>query len=464
MTFIRLLFLFLLSVPILVTSNGCATLPNVTEKIDAAPTTQGPSQIVSAKGLLSPEQSKAIMERLKRSVAPTDILERHTAVVESVTESPLTKGNKVTLLGDGQAAYAAMFKAIQSARDHINLETYIIDDDDVGRKFSDLLLKKRAEGVQVNLIYDSVGSFNNPASFFKRLTDGGIKVVEFNPINPLKARGNWLLAHPDHRKILIVDGKIAITGGINISSVYSSRLSGGRVIEKGKPLPWRDTDIQIEGPAVAEFQKLFLDTWSKQNGPKLSGGNYYPRAKEDGNALVRVVGSIPGSDNRIMFIVYVAAITFAEHSIHLTNAYFIPDDQILKAFMDAARRGVDVKIILPGTTDSAVALYAAQYNYSGLLEAGVKIYERRNALLHAKTAVIDGVWSTVGSTNMDYWSLLSNDEANAVVLNRDFAAEMEKTFTKDIVESHQIKVEEWKERPLFWKIREWFAHLFIRWL
>ena len=464
MRLIRLLFLFFLSVPILVTSSGCATLPNVTEKIDAAPTTQEPSQIVSAKGLLSPKQSKAIMERLKRSVAPTDILDRHTAVVESVTESPLTKGNKVTLVTDGQAAYAAMFKAIESARDHINLETYIIDDDEVGRKFSDLLLKKRAEGVQVNLIYDSVGSFNNPASFFKRLTDGGIKVVEFNPVNPLKARGNWLLAHPDHRKILIVDGKIAITGGINISSVYSSRLSGGRIIEKGKPLPWRDTDVQIEGPAVAEFQKLFLDTWSKQNGPKLSGGNYYPRAKEDGNALVRVVGSIPGADNRIMFIVYVAAITFAEHSIHLTNAYFIPDDQILKAFTDAAGRGVDVKIILPGTTDSAVALYAARYNYSGLLEAGVKIYERRNALLHAKTAVIDGVWSTVGSTNMDYWSLLSNDEANAIVLNRDFAAEMEKTFTKDIGESHQIKEKEWKERPLFSKIREWFAHLFIRWL
>ncbi|MCX5828332.1 MAG: cardiolipin synthase [Deltaproteobacteria bacterium] len=438
-------------------------MPNVTEKIDAAPTTQEPSQIVSAKGLLSPKQSKAIMERLKQSVAPTDILERHTAVVESVTESPLTKGNKVTLLANGQAAYAAMFKAMQSARDHINLETYIIDDDDVGRKFSDLMLKKQAEGVQVNLIYDSVGSFNNPASFFQRLTNGGIQVVEFNPINPLKAHGNWLLTHPDHRKILIVDGKIAITGGINISSVYSSKLSG-RHEGKGKPLPWRDTDVQIEGPAVAEFQKLFLDTWSKQNGPKLSGRNYYPRMKENGNALVRVIGSTPGSDNRITFIVYVAAITFAEHSIHLTNAYFIPDDQILKAFTDAARRGVDVKIILPGTTDSAMALYAARYNYSGLLESGVKIYERHNALLHAKTAVIDDVWSTVGSTNMDYWSLLSDDEVNAVVLSREFAAEMKKTFAKDIVESHQIKWEEWKERPLFSKMREWFAHLFVHWL
>jgi cardiolipin synthase len=295
------------------------------------------------------------------------------------------------------------------------------------------------------------------------LRDGGIQVVEFNPINPLKARGDWLLAHPDHRKILIVDGKITITGGINISSVYSGKLSG-RDEDDRTPLPWRDTDVQIEGPAVAEFQKLFLDTWSKQNGPRLSERNYYPRMKGDGNALVRVVGSTPGSDNRITFIVYVAAITYAEHSIHLTNAYFIPDDQILKAFADAAKRGVDVKIILPGATDSTLALYAARYNYSALLESGVKIYERRNALLHAKTAVIDGVWSTVGSTNMDYWSLLSNDEVNAVILSREFAAEMEKTFAKDLVESHQINWKEWQERPLLSKMGEWFAHLFVRWL
>jgi cardiolipin synthase len=462
MTFIKPLFLFLLSVSILGISSGCATLPNVTEKIDAAPSAQAPRQIASAKGMLSPKQSKAIMDRLQQSVAPTDILERHTAVVESVTESPLTKGNKVTLLTDGPAAYAAMFKAMQSARDHINLETFIIDDDDVGRKFSDLLLKKQAEGVQVNLIYDSVGSVTNPASFFERLRAGGVQVVEFNPINPFKAHWNWLLAHPDHRKILIVDGKIAITGGINISSVYSSKLSG-RHEHEGVPLPWRDTDVQIEGPAVAEFQKLFLDTWSKQHGPELVG-NYYPRMEENGNALVRVVGSTPGSDNRITFIVYVAAITFAEHSIHLTNAYFIPDDQILKAFKDAAGRGVDVKIILPGTTDSTMALNAARYNYSDLLESGVKIYERRNALLHAKTAVIDGVWSTVGSTNLDYWSLLSSDEVNAVVLSREFAAEMEKSFAKDLVQSHEIKWEEWKERPLLSKMREWFAHLFAHWL
>ena len=459
MTFIKPLFLFLLSVSILGISSGCSTLPNVSEKIDAAPNAQEPQQIVSAKGLLSPKQGKAIMERLQRSAKSTDTLQRFNDLIESLTESPLTKGNKVTLLADGQAAYAAMFKVIESAKDHINLETFIIDADDVGRQFSDLLLKKQAEGVQVNLIYDSVGSYANPAAFFQRLRDGGIQVVEFNPVNPFKAHGNWLLAHPDHRKILIVDGKVAITGGINISSVYSSKLSG-REEGEGAPLPWRDTDVQIEGPAVAEFQKLFLDTWSKQNGPKLSERDYYPKMKEDGNALVRVVGSTPGADNRITFIMYVAAITFAEHSIHLTNAYFIPDDQVLKAFTDAAKRGVDVKIILPETTDSTLALYAAQYNYSELLDAGAKIYERRNALLHAKTAVIDGVWSTVGSTNMDYWSLLNDDEVNAIVLSREFAAEMEKTFAKDLAESHEIKREEWNERSLFLQLREWFAHLF----
>ena len=241
---------------------------------------------------------------------------------------------------------------------------------------------------------------------------------------------------------MIVDGKVAIIGGINISKVYSGGLSGSKKV-KGEPLPWRDTDIQIEGPAVAEFQKLFLDTWSKQKGPKLSERNYYPKMKEDGNALVRVVGSTPGSDNRITFIVYVAAITFAEHSIHLTNAYFIPDEQIVKALTDAAKRGVDVKIILPGTTDSQLALNAARYNYSELLKAGVKIYERRNALLHAKTAVIDGVWSTVGSTNLDYWSLLSNDEVNAVVLSREFAVEMERMFANDLAQSDQIQWDKW---------------------
>jgi cardiolipin synthase len=460
---VKSIFFFFLFLSILSLSNGCATLPRVSEKIDAAPTAQQPRQIVSSKGLLSPEKSKAIMERLTQSVNPTDILERYTAVLESVTESPLTRGNKVTLLMDGPATYAAMFEVILSAKDHINLETFIIEDDEIGRKFTDLLLQKQAEGIQVNMIYDSVGSITTPESFFKRLRDGGIHVVEFNPVSPFKAPGRWFMVRQDHRKILIADGRVAIIGGINISKVYSSRLSGRKKV-KGAPLSWRDTDIQIEGPAVTEVQKLFLETWSKQKGPTLSGQNYYPKMEEDGNALVRVVGSTPGSDNRITFLAYVAAIMFAENSIHLTNAYFIPDDQILDAFKNAARRGVDVKIILPSTTDSQLVLCAARHNYSELLKAGVKIYERRTVLLHAKTAVIDSVWSTVGSTNMDYWSLLSNDEVNAVVLNHEFAVEMERMFASDLAQSDKIEFDKWRERPLWQKVKESLAHIFSHWL
>jgi cardiolipin synthase len=489
MKIINSFFCCFLSVTVMFLGGGCATLPNVSEMIDEAPTARETRQIVSSKGLLSPQKSKAVMERLKRSVDPTDILERHIAVVESVTESPLTKGNKVTLLADGQAAYTAMFKAIQNARDHINLESYIIEDDETGRKFADLLLQKQVEGVQVNIIYDSVGSFKTPESFFKRLRDGGIQVVEFIPVNPLNAPGEWSLTQRDHRKILIVDGKVAIIGGINISKVYSSTPFKRKRNKKG-PIHWRDTDIQIEGPAVAEFQKLFLDTWLKQKGPKLAERNYFPALapidgisaltrlspvgkgeettsnlpKEEGTALVRVVGSSPGQTNRIPFIVYVSAITFAEHSIHMTNSYFIPDDQIVKALTDAAGRGVDVKILLPGITDSKLALYAQRYHYSRLLKSGVRLYECNTSLLHAKTAVVDKVWSTVGSTNMDFLSLLNNDEVNAIILSREFAVEMERMFVRDLVYSTEIQRDEWIKRPLFPRIRDWFVNLFVRWL
>ena len=468
MKIIRPFLLFFLSVSLLSLGGGCATLPKVSDAIDNA-ATQDPPQILSARGLLSPEKSKALMERLKRSVAPTDMLERYSAVIESVSGSPLTSGNKVTLLIDGPATYAAMFKAMENARDHINLETFIIDDDETGRRFSDLLLKKQAEGVQVNLIYDSRGGFRTPAAFFQRLRDAGIQVLAFNPVNPLEARKSWNLAHPDHRKILIVDGKVVFTGGINISSVYSSSPSGksgpsGKIPGTKAPIPWRDTDVQIEGPVAAEFQKLFLDTWKTQKGPNLSDRNYFPDLKAEGHALVRAVGSSPGEANRLTFVLYVSAITFSERSLHLTNAYFVPDAETIKALCDAAGRGVDVKIVLPGNTDASLTLSAGRYHYSDLLKSGVKLYERRDVLLHAKTAVIDNVWSTVGSTNMDFWSFSSNDEVNAVILSKEFAAEMERMFAGDVAKSHEIRLEEWETRPLLPRIQEWFAHQFERWL
>ena len=360
-TILKPVGLFFLSVALLGFGGGCATLPKVSDAIDNAATApREPPQILSSRGWLSPERSKALMERLKASVAPTDMLERYSAVIESVSGSPLTSGNKVTLLIDGPATYAAMFKAMERARDHINIETFIIEDDEAGRRFTDLMLKKQAEGVQVNLIYDSRGSFSTPAPFFQRLRDAGIQVVAFNPVNPLKSRKSWRLAHSDHRKILIVDGKVVFTGGVNISAVYSSGRSG-RQPEKKPSIPWRDTDVRIEGPVVAEFQKLFLETWQSQKGPDLSGRNYFPDLKAVGKAFVRAVGSSPGEANRLTFVLYVSAITFSENSLHVTNAYFAPDDETVDALRDAARRGVDVKIILPGTTDSSLTVNAGRY-------------------------------------------------------------------------------------------------------
>ncbi|HEY6008268.1 MAG TPA: phospholipase D-like domain-containing protein, partial [Geobacteraceae bacterium] len=413
---------------------GCATTPKVADVIQEVPSSSKQPRIASAEGLLSPERSKTLIERLEHTADPTDMLQRQIAVMEAVSRSPLIKGNKVTLLIDGPATYAAMFSAIGDAKDHINLESYVFEDVKstvTGQSLVDVLLQKQAAGVQVHLIYDSVGSMGTPATLFKRLRDGGVQVIEFNPINPLVAHGQWRLTQRDHRKILIVDGKLAITGGVNISEVYSGELFGVEK-EEGEEVPWRDTDVRIEGPAVAEFQKLFLGTWQREKGAKPAERHYFPPLAEEGDALIEVAGSTPGEMNRITFIMYASAIAFAEKYVHLTTAFFVPDRQTVHALTDAAGRGVDVQLVLPRKSSSWLALHAGRYHYSELLQAGVGLCERRNVVLHAKTAVIDGVWSTIGSTNMDFLSSSKNDEVNAIILSRPFAAEMEKMFARDL--------------------------------
>jgi cardiolipin synthase len=367
------------------------------------------------------------------------------------------------LLQDGKATYAAMFAAIASAQDHINLESYIIEDDEVGQEFAAMLLAAQARGVQVNLIYDSVGGFNTPKSFFEHLAQAGMAVLEFNPINPLQAKGAWLINNRDHRKLLIVDGHTVFLGGINISSVYSS----GSVIRRpGKTdtssVAWRDTDLQIEGPVVAEFQKMFLETWRKQHGPALADKAYFPALSAQGKDIVRAIASAPDDPYSQIYLTLISAIGNAEHHVHLTNAYFVPDPQLLTALTDAAARGVEVKLILPSHSDSALVFHAGRAHYAGLLQGGVQIFERQGELLHSKTAVIDGVWSTVGSTNLDWRSFLDNDEVNAVILGREFAAQMQAMFEKDLTASTRITPEAWASRPVEFKLKEWLAQFWQR--
>jgi len=414
--------------------------------------------IENAEGELPPHQVKTILDRMKQRAGDTEILKSHVSLMEATSGQPLVAGNRATLLVDGPATYASMIQAIEQARDHINLETYIFEEDEQGARFADVLLRKQAGGVHVNLIYDSVGSKRTSKAFFERLKKGGVNVLEFNPIDPLKAKGKLLTTHRDHRKLLVIDGKVAFTGGINISDEYSSSSSGPP--KGGKEHTWRDTHVRIEGPAVAQFQRLFLETWQTQKGPPLAQRNYFPPLKEAGKELVRAIGSTPLNKDRVTYVMYLSMAKHAKYTIYLVNAYFVPDNQFLDALKDAARRGVDVRLVLPGKSDHRLVLYAGRAQYGGLLKAGVKIYERADTIIHAKPAVVDGIWSTIGSTNLETWSFVLNDEINAIIIGPELARQMEELFQADVEKSKEITPEEWSSRPISSRLWETVARLF----
>lgn len=443
--------------------SACSSLPTLVPDL-ALRRSGSPPQVEGARGPLSAAQSKAVLDRLQAGGKPSDIFERHLAVEEAVAGSPLTTGNDVRLLVDGPATYQAMIAAIAAAQDHINLETYILEDDDVGQRFAEALIIKQRQGVQVNLIRDSVGTIGTPAEFFQRLADSGIAVLEFNPVNPLMARKTWELNQRDHRKLLIVDGRIAFLGGINISSVYS----GGSFSQRSRIRPdgpaWRDTHLQLQGPVVADLQKLFVATWAQQKGPALAPKNYFPPPRNVGRQVVRAIGSSPEEPYSQIYATLLSAIASAETSVRITNAYFVPDPQLLDVLTAAAQRGVDVRLILPSRTDSWLVFHAGRRYYARLLRAGVKIHERRGVILHSKSALIDGVWATVGSTNLDWRSFLHNHELNAVVLGPEFGRQLQALFDQDLAESQEITLEAWRQRGLDLRVKELFAQAWEYWL
>ncbi len=442
---------------------ACTSLPRIHP--DMAPVRDGAVQVSGANGPLSAARSRAVLDGLKGRGSETNIFDRHLALEEAVAGTPLVAGNKVLLLQDGPATYQAMFAAIREARDHINMESYIIEDDEVGAQFSQALIARQQQGVQVNLIYDAVGSMNTPPEFFKRLTDAGVKVLQFHPINPLAAKAGWNVNQRDHRKLLVIDGRVAFLGGINISSVYSGGSAGSRPTGKpGSGLPWRDTQVRIEGPVVADFQKLFLDNWAHEKGDALAQRNYFPALTNKGNLVVRCIGGSPDEPYSAIYATLISAIGSAETEVLLSNAYFAPDPQLLEALKSAVKRGVDVKLLLPSKHDSGLVFHAGRSYYDELLSAGIKIYERKTALLHSKTVLIDGVWSTVGSTNLDWRSFLHNQEITAVVLGPDFGAQMKAAFERDLAESQPIILEAWQQRTLGFRMKESLARMWEYWL
>ena len=403
---------------------GCASLPAVDADIAAAARTNN-----------DPSGTLDLMRRQE----------------ERVTHIPFVAGNAVTLVTDGQQTYAALAAAIDGARQRIDMESYEFDPVE-GARFGDLLLAKRAQGVEVNLIFDSFGSLDTPASLIARLRQGGVLVLEYHPVGfftglPLD------LNRRDHRKLLVVDDAIAITGGVNINQVYDIRRQTrrGRPVDPAK-LAWRDTDVRIEGPVVEQFERIFEQTWKGQHGPPLPPPP--PPATRRGDALVQAIDGTPSRHRTLIYRTLLVTISLARTSIHLTTGFFAPTPDLDHALEAAARRGVDVEIVVPAHSSSATVIAAGRAHYEDLLEAGVKIFERRGVFLHAKTAVIDHAWATVGSANLDWRSVIYNNEINAVILDRGFAQRMEALFADDVAASHPIDPQTWAHRSLLERLEE----------
>jgi cardiolipin synthase len=439
--------------------SGCASLPDY-QRLRRTDTSQTQPVVIGQEGMLSPARTEQILRDLQQQ-GKSSLLDRHLAFMQAINSIPLVVGNAVRLLIDGPSTYDAMFDAIASAHDHVNLETYIMEADAIGEKFAAALIEKRAQGVQVNLMYDGVGARGTPKEFFGRLGAHGIKVCEFNPVNPLKGR-LFRLNNRDHRKILVVDGKIGFTGGVNISRVYSSSIFKNR--GAGPEFAWRDTHIEVRGPAVKDFQRIFFSNWSKQKCPAPAPGDYFPELKAQGDTVVQTIASSPETKLNMIYLGLLSAISHAERSIDITMAYFLPDAQTIDALRQAVRRGVKIRLLLPGFSDSWFTFYAGRAHYEELLRAGVRIYERRDALLHAKTVVIDGVWSTVGSSNMDLRSFLHNDEMNVVVLGSEFGRQMHDMFQADLARSVPVDLTKWEKRGTLERLKENLARMWEYWL
>jgi cardiolipin synthase len=443
---------------------SCKTLPTV-DNITDGPAPRGSPTVATANGKLPQQQASQLLARRWSRATPD--LKSLALLEEQATGVPLIAGNKVTLLFDGPATMREMMAAARAATTTINLETYIFDQDPVGIQFADLLIEKQRQGVTVNVMYDAVGTLGTPQAFFDRMKQAGITLLAFNPVNPGARTGKWELNNRDHRKLMVVDGKVAFTGGINISATYAnsslfrSKRPPGKV--DGKSVGWRDTHIKIEGPAVATLQWAFINNWVNQEAGELPERDYFPKLAPAGDKMVRVLATAPDRTSEIYKSLLVA-INEAKKSIHITSAYFVPDQNTIDALCDAAKRGVDVKLVLPGVSDHGMVFHAGRGFYDQLLGSGVRIYQLQIAILHAKTAVIDGAWSTIGSANIDYRSFLHNYELNVMVIDPAFGRDMESAFNEDLRDSKEVTLEQWHDRPISDRIKEWAARLGQYWM
>jgi cardiolipin synthase len=362
----------------------------------------------------------------------------------------LLAGNRIDTLLNGDQIFSAMLQDIRSAQKTITFETYIYWSGNIGKLFAETLSERARNGVKVHLLLDAVGSQKLDGVSLKAMRDAGVKIEIYHPVR-------WYtldkLNNRTHRKLLVIDGRIGFTGGVGIADKWAGHAQD--------PEHWRDTHYRIEGPAVAQMQAAFMDNWIKSSGEVLHGDDYFPILEQKGTHFAQIFQSSIEGGAESMHLMYLLSIAAASKTIHLSMAYFAPDEIALKALRAAVRRGVKVQILLPGPhTDAALVQSASRAEWGELLKEGAEIYLYQPTMFHCKVLVVDRMWTSVGSTNFDNRSFRLNDEANLNIYNADVAIERIRIFDADLKHSRRITYEEWEARPWTEKIRDRAAVLF----
>ena len=356
----------------------------------------------------------------------------------------IVASNNVTSLINGDEIYPAMLGAIRGAKRSITLETYIYWSGLIGEEFSEALAERARAGVKVHIIMDWIGSRKINSSQIAYMREAGVELIRYNPLvwyNPLR------LNHRDHRKLLVIDGRIGFAGGVGIADLWLGNADS--------PMHWRESHFRLEGPAVGQMQAVFMDNWMKSGGHVLDGEDYFPELSAAGEDLAQVFASSPRDGAETVRLMYLLSIAAAQHHIRLSASYFVPGALTTEELVDACRRGVQVDIIVPGAkTDTPLVRYASRARWGPLLRAGVNIYEYQPTMYHCKVMIVDDEWVSVGSANFDNRSFKLNDEANLNVYSQRFAEEQIRYFEEDKKNSARITYREWKKRGLCTRLME----------
>ena len=362
---------------------------------------------------------------------------------------PLLPGNKITTLVNGAQIYPAMINAIRTAQTNITFETFVFRDA-IGATFVDELSNAARRGVQVHMLLDWLGSRTMDSALLSAARTAGCDVQIYHP-------PHWYhlgrLNNRTHRKVMVIDGKVGFTGGVGIADQWKGNADS--------PSHWRESHFRLEGPAVAQMQAVFIDNWIKATGRVLHGADYFPKLSTTcGDMEAQMFGSSPVGGSESMHLMVLLALTAAKSSIDIQNAYFVPDRLTVEALCSAARRGVRIRIIVPGRhTDARLGRWAAQGLYGELLAAGIQIFEYQPTMMHCKVLVIDGLWSSVGSANFDDRSFRLNDEANLNAFSEELAREQIRLMDADVLQSRKMVLKRWRSRTLGRRVNERLALL-----